>query len=137
MDVQQTVKRSHPTSNFDPSTWCQPNRRRPLLREAGPGCSYLLIIITASVMAIKERDGPSARRGQLMMTRDDLQLLTSCCSRSDIRTDICSLRLFHARSTTTSFCLPSSLYPKGSVLFFLPANVPHKSRGRGFRHPPR
>lgn len=41
----------------------------------------------------------------------------------------------NARSTTTSFCLPSSLYPKGSVLFFLPANVPHKSRGERFPPP--
>lgn len=63
-----------------------PNGRRPLVREAEPGCSYLLIIITASLMAVKKCDRPSARQGQLMMTRDDLQLLTSCCSRSDVRT---------------------------------------------------
>lgn len=70
-----------------------------------------------------------------MMTRDDLQLLTSCCSRSDIRTDICSLRLFQCTFHYYFFCLPSSLYPKGSVLFFLPANVPHKSRGERFPPP--
>lgn len=46
------------------------------------GWPYLLIIIsaTASLIAVKKGGRPSRRQGQLMMTRDDLQLLTSCRS---------------------------------------------------------
>lgn len=137
MAALQTVKMSHPpnaassSSNFDPSPWCQPNGRRPLLREAAvPGCSYLLIIITASVMAIKKCDGPSARRGQLMMTRDDLQLLTSCCSCRTLWTDICSIRLLYARSTTFHLCIR-----KESVFFFLPSECYSQIQGERFPPP--
>lgn len=44
------------------------------------------------------------------------------------QTFICTLHYF-------SFCLPSSLHSKGSVLIFLPANVTHKSGGGRFPPP--
>lgn len=52
------------------------------------GWPYLLIIIsaTASLIAVKKGGRPSRRQGQLMMTRDDLQLLTSCRSCSNVKT---------------------------------------------------
>lgn len=42
----------------------------------------LLLIISATVnlLAVKQDGRPSRRQGQLMMTRDDLRLLTSCHS---------------------------------------------------------
>lgn len=51
------------------------------------GWLYLLIIIsaTASLIAVKKGGRPSRRQGQLMMTCDDLQLLTSCHSCSNVR----------------------------------------------------
>lgn len=42
-----------------------------------PGCSDLLITISTGLMAVKKVGRPSRRQGQLIMTRDDLQLLTS------------------------------------------------------------
>lgn len=51
------------------------------------GRSSLLLIIstTVNLVAVKQDGRPSRRQGQLMMTHDDLRLLTSCHSCPNVK----------------------------------------------------